>query len=250
MFEIKNLCVSALNHSVQGDAGENEIIKGVSLKIKPGEIHVLMGPNGSGKSTLANALMSHPKVKIVSGNIILDGKEITNLSPDKKAKAGLFLSMQNSPEIRGVSVANFLRVATGALGIKNPNPFAFHEELKGKMNTLGIDSAFAARSLNAGFSGGEKKRMEILQLMTLTPSYAVLDETDSGLDADGLKMAGGKMSEFAKMKKGLLVITHSPRLLDYLKPDFVHVMVDGRIVESGGVEVARRIENEGYNQWQ
>lgn len=235
-LEIKNLHVSV---------GKKEIVKGISLTINPGEIHVIMGPNGSGKSTFSNAIMGHPKYS-VKGKILVNGKNVTKLPPDKKAKAGLFLSMQNAPEIPGITVSNFLRVATGAMSGKSQNPFTFHESLKKQMTELGIDFSFAARYLNTGFSGGEKKRMEILQLIALDPAYAILDEADSGLDVDALKMVGKGINTFAQKKKGLLIITHYTRLLEYVKPDFVHVMVEGRIVKSGGAELAREIEKNGY----
>lgn len=235
-LEIQNLNVSV---------GKKEIVKGISLTIKPGEVHVIMGPNGSGKSTLSNAIMGHPKYS-VKGKILIDGKNVMKLSPDKKAKAGLFLSMQQAPEIPGITVANFLRVATGALLGKSENPFTFYESLKKQMQALGIDFSFAARYLNTGFSGGEKKRMEILQLTALDPAYAILDEADSGLDVDALKMVGKGISAFAQREKGLLLITHYTRLLEYVKPDFVHIMGGGRIVRSGGVELAHEVEKDGY----
>ncbi len=228
---------------------KKKIIDGLSLTVKPGEIHAIMGPNGSGKSTLANAIFGHPKYTITKGKILADKKDITDKSPDKKAKAGLFLSMQNSPEINGVTVAHFLRVAVAAATGENKNPFAFHEELKAVMKRLSMDPSFAMRYLNTGFSGGEKKRAEILQLLLLKPTYAILDETDSGLDVDALKIVADGINAFHTDKTGLVLITHYNRLLQYVVPDFVHIMVKGKIVKSGGKELALEIERNGYSKY-
>ncbi|MDP2721047.1 MAG: Fe-S cluster assembly ATPase SufC [bacterium] len=236
MLEIRDLHVSSDN---------KEILKGVSLKINPGEIHVLMGPNGSGKSSLSLALMGHPRYKITSGKIILDRKDITVLTPDKRAKAGLFLAMQYPVAVPGVSVTNFLRSSLRNLKA-NVAPAEFVKITKEKMAALKIDESFATRSINDGFSGGEKKKMEVLQLSVLQPKYAVLDETDSGLDVDALKLVAEGIKKTSGPKIGILLITHYQRILKYIKPDFVHILIDGKIVKSGGHKLAERIEEEGY----
>lgn len=240
-----SLTLKNLQISVEG----KNIVDDFSLTVKPGEVHVIMGPNGSGKSTLANALLGHPKYAITNGKIIVDNDDVTKKSPDKRANAGLFLSMQYAPEIPGVTVAHFLRVATAAVRHENKNPFQFHEELKGLMKQLNMDPSFATRYLNTGFSGGEKKRTEILQLLMLKPTYAILDETDSGLDVDALKIVSDGINAFRTAKTGLLLITHYNRLLQYVVPDFVHIMVKGKIVKSGGKELAEQIEKEGFKKY-
>ena len=236
MLEIRNLHISSEN---------KEIVKGVNLKVKPGEIHALMGPNGSGKSTLALALAGHPRYKSTSGKILLDGKNITNLAPDKKAKLGLFLAMQHPVVVPGVSVTNFLRTSTRSLKKNIPNE-EFVQAAKTKMKELKIDQSFAARSVNDGFSGGEKKKMEVLQLSVLTPKYAVLDEVDSGLDVDALKLVAKSIKKSSGPEVGILLITHYQRILKHIRPDCVHVMVDGQIVQSGNYKLAERIEDQGY----
>ena len=237
-LKINNLHISA---------DQKTIVHGVSIEIKPGEIHAIMGPNGSGKSTLANAIMGHPKYTITSGQVLLDGEDITAMKVSEKAKKGLFLSMQYPPEIAGVTITNFLRTATNALTGTTQNPIKFHKALLEKMKSLGMDPAFASRYLNVGFSGGEKKRMEILQLLMLSPKYAILDETDSGLDIDALKVVAEGMNQFHTKENGLLLITHYNRILEYVKPDYVHIMIEGKIVKSGGEELANLIERDGYN---
>jgi len=237
---IKNLHVTT--------AGK-EIVKGLSLTLKPGEVQAIMGPNGSGKSTLANALMGHPKYQITKGKIILDDAEITNESADKRARAGLFLSMQYPPEIPGVTITSFLRVAVGAMLGESQNPITFHKKLLEKMKELHMDPEFAKRAVNTGFSGGEKKRAEILQLAMLNPRYAILDETDSGLDVDALKIVAEGINHFKTKDRGILLITHYNRILKYVVPDIVHVMVDGKIVKSGGKELAEEIEETGYQKF-
>ena len=236
MLEIKDLHVSSDN---------KEILKGVSLKIKPGEIHALMGPNGSGKSSLSLALMGHPRYKITKGKIILDRKDITVLTPDKRAKAGLFLAMQYPVAVPGVSVTNFLRSSLRNLK-GSIVPAEFVKTTKANMSALKIDESFATRSINDGFSGGEKKKMEVLQLSVLKPKYAVLDETDSGLDVDALKLVAKGINNVAGPGIGILLITHYQRILRYIQPDFVHILIDGKIVKSGGHKLAERIEEEGY----
>ena len=236
-LQIKNLHVTV---------EKKEIVKDLSLTIEPGEVHVIMGPNGSGKSTLANALMGNPEYTVTKGEVILDNTDITNLSPNKKAQAGLFLSPQYPPEINGVSVGNFLRLTKNALTKQSHDPISFREEILKVMEKLKIPADFLNRSLNTGFSGGEKKKMEILQLLILNPTYAMLDETDSGLDVDALKIVAEGINAFKTKEKGLLLITHYQRLLDYIIPDVVHIMREGKIVKSGGKELVEDIEKEGF----
>jgi Fe-S cluster assembly ATP-binding protein len=223
-----------------------DIVKGVSLEVKRGEVHALMGPNGSGKSTLANAIMGHPKHEIVEGRILIDGVDVTRLPADQRAKAGLFLSMQYPPEISGVSVGNFLRTAYNALAEKPLPVLEFRAMLKVKMAELQMDPAFAQRFVNEGFSGGEKKRAEVLAMTVLKPKYALLDETDSGLDVDALKVVCDGINRMKGPELGILLVTHYARMLGYVAPDVVHVMRDGRIVAEGGKELAERIEKEGF----
>ena len=236
-LKLKNLHISA---------ADKPIVHGLDLEIKPGEVHAIMGPNGSGKSTLANTLMGHPKYKITNGTVKLNKLDITNLTPDKRAKAGLFLSMQYPPEIPGVSISSFLRLSAGALRGKTENPITFHKELTERMKELHIDPAFASRHINLGFSGGERKRLEILQLLILNPTYAILDETDSGLDVDALKIVAQGINRFKFPEHGILLITHYNRILEYVVPDFVHIMVAGKIVKSGRKNLAKEIEKNGY----
>lgn len=232
-----------------------EILKGLSLTVKSGEIHALMGPNGCGKSTLANTLMGHPNYDVDSGNVAFNGIDILELEPDERAKLGLFLAFQYPTAIPGVTLANFLRMAVSAVRTVESNDSAttplvpmreFRKELREKMKNMGVDDSFARRYLNDGLSGGEKKRAEVLQLAMLEPKIAVLDETDSGLDIDAIKVVGENVNRLVGPDLGILIITHYPRLLNYIKPDFVHVILDGRIVESGGWELAEILEAEGY----
>ena len=236
-LEIKNLHVLV---------GDKEIIRGLDLTINTGEVHAIMGPNGSGKSTLANALAGHPKYEITAGKIIVDGKNLTGLGPDKIARAGVFLSMQHPPEIDGVTVNNFLRTASETLAGEKHNPIKFYNSLLKKMVELKIDKNFSKRYLNVGFSGGEKKAMEIIQLLTLRPSYAILDEIDSGLDVDALKMVARGINRFCGPKTAVLLITHYNRILKLIRPDYVHIMKAGQIVKSGGPELAIEVEKRGY----
>ena len=248
----KELIIKDLHISVQG----KPIIKGLSLTVKQGEIHALMGPNGSGKSTLGNGLMGHPLYDIDAGEVIFNGVNVLELEPDERAKLGLFLAFQYPTAIPGVSLANFLRLAVSAVRGKSANgsdnegliPMReFRRELREKMRQLGVDDSFARRYLNDGFSGGEKKRAEILQLAMLEPQIAVLDETDSGLDIDAVRIVGESVSSLVGPDLGVLIITHYPRLLDYIRPEFVHILLDGRIVESGGWELTQMLEAEGYD---
>lgn len=238
MLELNNLHISSEN---------KEIINGVSLKIKPGEIHALMGPNGSGKSTLSLVLAGHPRYIVTSGRIKLDGKDITNLSPEKRAKLGLFLAMQYPVAIPGVTVANFLHTSLKNLK-KDVKPAEFVTNLKSKMSELKINESFGSRGINDGFSGGEKKKMEVLQLSILKPKYTILDETDSGLDVDALKTVASGIKKASGPKLGILLITHYQRILNYIKPDFVHILVGGRIVQSGNYTLAREVEKKGYSK--
>lgn len=236
-------------NNIYATVEQTEILHGVDLEVKKGEVHAIMGPNGSGKSTLANTLMGHPKYEVTEGSIILDGRDILALEPDERAKAGLFLSMQYPPEIPGVTISNFLRAAVEGITGEKQHPIKFYKSLQETMKTLGIDPEFAARSVNVGFSGGEKKKMEILQLAVLAPTYAILDETDSGLDVDALKVVAEGINHFRSAETGVLLITHYNRILEYIVPDVVHIMVDGKIVTSGRAELAKEIETTGYEQY-
>jgi Fe-S cluster assembly ATP-binding protein len=234
-----------------------EIVKGVDLKISSGEVHAIMGPNGSGKSTLAYAIAGHPAYEITGGQILLDGEDITEAGADERAQAGLFLAFQYPHAIPGVTVTNFLRTAINAVrkaragGVDDPIPVKdFRTGLFAEMDRLKVSRELASRYLNDGFSGGEKKRVEILQMAMLKPRIAVLDETDSGLDIDALKVVAGGVKELVGPAMGALVITHYQRILNYIQPDFVHVFVDGRIVEEGGPELAHQLEESGYARWE
>jgi Fe-S cluster assembly ATP-binding protein len=230
--------------------GVKEILRGVDLTVRSGETHAIMGPNGSGKSTLAYSIAGHPKYTVTSGTVTLDGEDVLAMTVDERARAGLFLAMQYPVEVPGVTVSNFLRTAKTAIDGQAPSLRHWVKDVRGAMENLRIDSAFADRNVNEGFSGGEKKRHEILQLELLKPKIAVLDETDSGLDIDALKVvAEGVNRVRATGEAGVLLITHYTRILRYIPPDFVHVFVDGRIVEEGGRELAERLEAEGYDRF-
>ncbi len=239
LIEVKNLFVE-----VEG----KEILKGVDLTIEPGKIHALMGPNGSGKSTLSNALMGHPKYIVTKGSIIYKGEDITHLSADQRAKKGMFLAFQYPTAIPGVSVTNFLRTILKAVRGTEIPVKEFRKELKETMELLEMRESFAGRYVNEGFSGGEKKRLEILQMALMKPQLALLDETDSGLDIDALKIVSEGINRLRGPQIGMLVITHYQRLLNYVQPDMVHVLVQGRIVESGGKELALELEAKGYER--
>lgn len=230
---------------------EKEILKGIDLLVEPGKVHALMGPNGSGKSTLAFALTGHPNYAVSGGTVTLDGEDLLRISADKRAKAGLFLSFQYPAAIPGVSVANFLRSARMAVKPGDFTPAKFRALIFEKMDLLDMDTAFLSRYVNDGFSGGEKKRLEMLQLAIISPKYAVLDETDSGLDVDALRSVGRSVNAMredpSSKDTGFLIITHYPRILQYITPDAVHIMLDGRIVASGGPELAQEIEDRGYD---
>ena len=244
-LEIKDLHVS-----VETDQGAKQILKGVDLTIKQGEIHAIMGPNGSGKSTLAYAIAGHPSYQVDSGSVLLDGEEVLEMSVDERAKAGLFLSMQYPVEIPGVRVTDFLRTAKTAIDGEAPAIRGWVKDVRSAMDALRMDKSFSERNVNEGFSGGEKKRHEILQLELLKPRFAILDETDSGLDVDALKIVSeGVNRAIDSTGLGVALITHYTRILRYIKPHFVHVFVDGRIAEEGGPELAERLEAEGYDRY-
>jgi Fe-S cluster assembly ATP-binding protein len=226
---------------------DRQVVSGVSLTIGRGEVHAIMGPNGSGKSSLSHALMGHPAYRITQGQLRLDGREITELPPDERSRAGLFLAFQYPLAIPGVTVANFLRAALKSHRGEDADMSDFRKLLKTEMKALSVDESFATRYLNDGFSGGEKKRIEILQMAVLNPRMAILDETDSGLDIDALKTVGAGINRYHSEDNGILMVTHYQRLLNYVKPDFVHIMMNGRFVKSGGPELALKLEDEGYD---
>jgi Fe-S cluster assembly ATP-binding protein len=238
-LEIRNL-----HASVDG----KEILKGVDLAVKQGEVHAIMGPNGSGKSTLAFVLMGHPRYEVTKGEMLVDGKNVSGMSPDERAKLGLFLGFQYPTEVSGVSLFNFLKTSYNSLHgeAEKVSAMEFREMIRDKMKMLGIDESFVNRYLNEGFSGGEKKRGEILQMAVIDPKIAVLDETDSGLDIDSLKTVADGINKTSNGKNAFLLITHYQRILRYVKPDFVHIMIDGRIVKSGGEDLAAQLEEKGY----
>ena len=247
---MSTLIIKGLKVSVDTENGAKEILKGVDLTINSGETHAIMGPNGSGKSTLAYALAGHPKYTITSGSVTLDGADVLEMSVDERAKVGIFLAMQYPVEVPGVSVSNFLRTAATALRGEAPKVRTWVGEVKEAMAALKIDSSFAERSVNEGFSGGEKKRHEIMQLELLKPKIAILDETDSGLDVDALRIVSEGVNRAKDANNlGVLLITHYTRILRYIKPDFVHVFAGGKIVEEGGPELANRLEEQGYEAY-
>ncbi len=245
VLEIKNLQVSVVT-----DAGDKEILRGVDLTIRSGETHAIMGPNGSGKSTLAYSIAGHPKYLITGGSVTLDGADVLAMTVDERAKAGLFLAMQYPVEVPGVSVSNFLRTAVTAIRGEAPKVRTWVGEVKEAMASLNIDTAFSERNVNEGFSGGEKKRHEILQMELLKPKIAILDETDSGLDVDALRIVSEGVNRVkANSDLGVMLITHYTRILRYIKPDFVHVFANGKIVEEGGPELADKLEEKGYAEY-
>ena len=235
--------------NLESKVEEEKILNGINLEVNKGEIHVIMGPNGAGKSTLANVLMGHPEHKIINGEIEFEGEKINELEVDKRAKKGIFLSFQYPQEIPGVTVENFLRTAKTAVSGEQQSIFDFKFLLEEKMNLLDIDQSYADRYLNKGFSGGEKKKNEILQMAVLEPKLAILDETDSGLDVDATKTVAEGIKKLASEDNAMIIITHHNQILDYLQPDYVHVLVDGRIAKSGDMELARAIEKEGYAEY-
>lgn len=244
-LEIKDLHVQ-----VTTEDGPKEILKGVTLTIDDGETHAIMGPNGSGKSTLAYSIAGHPRYEITSGSVLLDGEDVLEMSVDERARAGLFLAMQYPVEVPGVSVANFLRTAKTAIDGEAPKLRTWVKDVNGVMERMNLDASFSQRSVNEGFSGGEKKRHEIAQLDLLDPKVAILDETDSGLDIDALKVVSEGVNRFRERDgKGVLLITHYTRILRYIQPDFVHVFVDGRVADEGGPELADELEANGYEKY-
>jgi len=245
MLEIRNL-----HAGIDG----NEILKGINLTIRKGEIHAIMGPNGSGKSTLAKVLAGHPQYEVTAGEVIYEGKNLLELSPDERARAGVFMAFQYPIEVPGVSNAQFLRLAYNEkrkhLGEEELDPLEFKDLLKERAKVVEMDASFMTRSVNEGFSGGEKKRNEILQMAVLEPKLAVLDETDSGLDIDALKIVADGVNRLRSPERSMVVITHYQRLLNYIVPDVVHVLANGRVVKSGGKELALELEAKGYAQFQ
>ncbi|NLG22079.1 MAG: Fe-S cluster assembly ATPase SufC [Actinomycetales bacterium] len=244
-LEIRDLHVS-----VDADDNPKEILRGVDLTVNSGETHAIMGPNGSGKSTLAYAVAGHPKYTVTGGQVLLDGEDVLAMGVDQRAQAGLFLAMQYPVEVPGVTVSNFLRTAKTAVDGEAPKLRTWVKDMKGAMEALRMDTSFAERNVNEGFSGGEKKRHEILQMELLQPKIAVLDETDSGLDVDALKVVAEGVNRVKdNTGLGVMLITHYTRILRYIQPDHVHVFVNGRVAESGGPELADRLENEGYDRY-
>ncbi len=247
---MSTLEIRDLHVSVETKEGAKPILRGVDLTIKSGETHAIMGPNGSGKSTLAYSIAGHPKYEITGGSVTLDGEDVLEMSVDERAVAGLFLAMQYPVEVPGVSVTNFLRTAKTALDGQAPPLRTWTKDVREAMERLRMDPSFASRSVNEGFSGGEKKRHEILQLELLQPKFAILDETDSGLDVDALRVVSEGVNRVRETTDaGVMLITHYTRILRYIKPDFVHVFVDGKIAEEGGPELAERLEEEGYDRY-
>ena len=240
LLDINNLYVNA---------GEKEILKGIDLKINKGEIHVIMGPNGSGKSTTANAIFNNPEYTKIKGNIVFENEDITNLSPDEIARKGIFMSFQLPEEIPGISVTNFLKTAKNKVTGAPVKIFKFKEEVKQKMEELQIKPEYSERDLNVGFSGGEKKKNEILQMLVLNPKLAILDETDSGLDVDAINVVSKGIEMFKNKDNAVLIITHNAKILKNLKVDFVHVLVNGKIVKTGGEEIIKDIEENGYKNY-
>ncbi len=239
LLEVKNLKVS-----VDGAA----ILKGLDLNVGKGEVHVLMGPNGAGKSTLVNTVMGHPQYKVDEGSIFFEGKDITHLPANERAKAGLFLSFQSPEEVPGITLQSFMRTSRMAVTGKPVKLFAFQKEMEEKMASLNMDKEYAERYLNVGFSGGEKKKAEILQMLMLNPKLAILDETDSGLDVDAVKIVSQGVEKFRNAENSLLIITHNTKILECLKVDYVHVLVDGKIVKTGGAELVDQINKNGFQQ--
>ncbi len=244
------LTINDLHVEVATEDGPKPILKGVTLTIREGETHAIMGPNGSGKSTLAYSVAGHPRYQVIRGEVLLDGEDVLAMSVDERARAGLFLAMQYPVEVPGVSVANFLRTAKTAIDGEAPKLRTWVKDVNGALDRFKLDASFSQRAVNEGFSGGEKKRHEIAQLELLNPRIAILDETDSGLDIDALRIVADGVNRFrAQEGRGVLLITHYTRILRYIEPDFVHVFVDGRVAEEGGPELAEQLEAEGYDKY-
>lgn len=240
MIEIKDLKVNV---------EDKEILKGINLTINPGEVHVVMGPNGAGKSTLMNAIMAHPKYSITNGSIEFEGEDITELEADERARKGIFLSFQTPQEVPGITVENFLRAAKMAVTGENVPILKFKKDLKKLMEDLNFSPEYADRYLNVGFSGGEKKKNEILQMKVLDPKFVMLDETDSGLDVDATRIVSEGVKNFLTDEKSVMIITHHSQILEYLEPDFVHIIVDGKLAKTGGKELIQEIEENGYKSF-
>jgi Fe-S cluster assembly ATP-binding protein len=240
MLSIRNLHAAA---------GEKLILKGMNLQVDEGQVHVIMGPNGAGKSTLANILMGNPKYTITEGDVVFRGQKVNDLKVNERAKLGMFLSFQYPEEIPGITLENFLRASKGSITGKNPSILAFRKQLKEKMLQLGMKDEYARRSLNEGFSGGEKKKSEILQMLMLEPKLAILDETDSGLDVDAVRIVASGVKEYMNNERSVIIITHHRAILEHVKPDFVHILVDGKIVESGNGELIEIIERDGFDHF-
>ena len=243
LLEINNLC------TIAKDDNDKKILKGLNLEINKGEIHVIMGPNGSGKSTLANTIFSSPRYIITDGNIIFDGEDITGMSTDKIAKKGVFMSFQTPEEIPGISLANFLKSTKQAITDEKINVFKFYKEVENNMKELNMSNDYTSREFNVGFSGGEKKKNEILQMLILNPKLAILDETDSGLDVDAIKIVSKGINLYKNDENAVLIITHSTKILESLKVDKVHILVDGKIVTTSDASLARTIEENGYKEF-
>ena len=243
LLEINNLC------TIAKDDNDKKILKGLNLEINKGEIHVIMGPNGSGKSTLANTIFSSPRYIITDGNIIFDGEDITGMSTDKIAKKGVFMSFQTPEEIPGISLANFLKSTKQAITDEKINVFKFYKEVENNMKELNMSNDYTSREFNVGFSGGEKKKNEILQMLILNPKLAILDETDSGLDVDAIKIVSKGINLYKNDENAVLIITHSTKILESLKVDKVHILVDGKIVTTSDASLARAIEENGYKEF-
>ena len=239
------ITINSLSTKVQ----DRDILKSLNLSINKGEIHVIMGPNGAGKSTLAYTIMGHPKYEVSEGTIVFEGEDITELKVNERAKRGIFLSFQSPEEVPGITVENFIRTAKSSIEDKNISPFSFNFKLRNKMNSLKIQESYGERYLNVGFSGGEKKKNEILQMLLLEPKLAILDETDSGLDVDAVKIVSEGVSMFKNENNSILIITHNTKILEHLKPDFVHVLIDGNIVKTGGEEIISEINENGFSSF-
>ena len=239
ILEVKNLHVNV---------GDKEILKGIDLDIFEGKVHVIMGPNGAGKSTLTNSIMAHPNYEVTKGDIFFKGENINELRADERAKLGMFMSFQNPEEVPGVTVSNFIRASRMSITGEKESVIEFQRELEEKMESLTMDASYAQRYLNVGFSGGEKKKTEILQMVMLNPALVMLDETDSGLDIDATKIVFEGVQKLKTKDTALLIITHYDKVLEYLKPDFVHVLMNGKIVKSGGIEIVEAIEKDGYGK--
>lgn len=235
--------------NLQAAVGDKKILRGLNLQVNAGEVHVIMGPNGAGKSTLANILMGHPKYNILDGNIVFLNQNINDLRVHERAKLGIFLSFQYPEEIPGVTLENFLRASKGSVSGKNPSLISFRRQLFQLMNELGMKEEYAIRYLNEGFSGGEKKKSEILQMLILEPKLAILDETDSGLDVDAVRIVASGVKKYMNRERSVIIITHHRAILDYLKPDYVHILVDGQIVKNGTAELVEEIEENGFDHF-